>query len=66
MSKREKRFIKAIKAFNKKCRSHMVVIYENPKDYPNKFVGRLWIDNLPTEIEIVKESILEIRRLIPS
>jgi hypothetical protein len=37
------------------------VIYDKPKDYPDKFVARLFLNNTPTERTIACESIEPIR-----
>lgn len=44
---------------------NLVVIYENPTDYPHQFVARLFIGNSPTNILSVKNTLKEIRALIP-
>lgn len=67
MSKREKRFIKAIRSYiDDRQLPYIIAIYKNPSDYPGKFVARLWIGIMPTEVNIVKSTITEIRHLIPS
>ncbi len=44
----------------------IIVIYNSPKDYPNKFVARLWdIHNKPTKYVIIKDDIESIRSIIP-
>ncbi|WP_196603445.1 hypothetical protein [Pectinatus haikarae] len=47
---------------------NIVAVYEKPKDYPDKYVGRLLLVNSKiklTEIFIAKDTLEEIRRQIP-
>lgn len=43
----------------------MWVIYENPKDVPNKFVARKWLNDIPQKIMYIADSLDEIRKRIP-
>lgn len=43
-----------------------ITVYYNPSDYPNKYVARVFDLNTPTEFIIVKDTIREIRKSIPS
>jgi len=45
----------------------VIVIYKNQKDYPDKYVARLWdIKNKPTHYAVVKDTLEEVREAIPS
>ncbi len=48
-----------------KCFLPIIVIYQKPKDYPEKYVARLWDVNNPTEYAAVKGSLEEIRAVVP-
>lgn len=44
----------------------IIAVYKYPKDYPNKYVARLWdIKNKPTMYVVIKDSLKEIRAAIP-
>ncbi|WP_089610078.1 hypothetical protein [Dehalobacterium formicoaceticum] len=43
----------------------IIVIYNNPADYPGKFVARLWDVNKPTRYAVVKDTLEEARKAIP-
>ena len=49
----------------------LFVVYENPKDFPDKYVVRLWEINrnvkktLPTPYCVVKDTLEEARKAIP-
>jgi len=47
----------------------MIVIYEKPLDFPDKYVARLWNicggDGRPTEVAVTGETLDEIRGKIP-
>jgi len=44
----------------------IIVVYNGSKDYPDKFVARLWdIDNKPTQYIVLKDTMDEIRETIP-
>lgn len=43
----------------------MVVLYENPSDFPGKFVARLWFLNRPTPYAIIKDTLKELEEEIP-
>ena len=57
-------FEKAIGKISYKC--PIITIYEKPKDYPDKYVARLWDMNKPTEIVTFAESLDTIRLTVPS
>lgn len=42
----------------------MIVVYKNPKDYPDDYVARVWeaAENLPTNTLVKRETLEEIRR----
>lgn len=44
----------------------IIAVYQSPKDYPGKFVARLWdIGGKPTRYAVIKGSLEEIRQVIP-
>lgn len=43
----------------------MIVIYDNPRDIPGKFVARLWKYGRATMDCVVKDTLEEIRQEIP-
>lgn len=43
----------------------MITIYKNPKDFPGKYVARLFINGKATIVAMVKDDIEEIRELLP-
>ena len=43
----------------------MIVIFNSPKDYPEKYVGRLWDLDKPTQVLTVKDTLEEVRAEIP-
>ena len=43
----------------------VIVIYENPKDYPGYFVARLFDMQQPTLLAAIKETLVEARRAVP-
>lgn len=43
----------------------MIVIFNSPKDYPGKFVGRLWDLDKPTQVLTVKDTLEDVRNEIP-
>lgn len=43
----------------------VIVVYENPKDYPRRFVARLFDLDKPTRVAVVKETLDEVRKAIP-
>jgi hypothetical protein len=48
------------------CRVPIVAVYENPSDYPGKYVARLWdIQRRPTRYVMVKDDLESIRNNIP-
>lgn len=42
------------------------VIYQRPKDYPRKFVARLWDLDEPTATVLVADTLEEVRGLLPA
>ncbi len=44
----------------------IIAIYNNPADYPGKYVARLWDINKATKFIVVRDSLEEIRKTIPS
>lgn len=42
------------------------VIYKNPLDYPNKFVARKWLTDIPTQTLHTADTLEEIRKQIPT
>nr|DAI56795.1 MAG TPA: hypothetical protein [Caudoviricetes sp.] len=43
----------------------MICVYENPADYPGKYVARLWDLQRPTGFVVVADSLEQIREAIP-
>ena len=43
----------------------MWVIYENPKDFPDKFVARMFINDKPTGNIYVGDTLEDVRKIIP-
>ncbi|MDR1630064.1 MAG: hypothetical protein LBS36_07630 [Oscillospiraceae bacterium] len=43
----------------------LICIYKHPKDYPDKYVARLWDRNIPTQIMATSETLEGIREKIP-
>lgn len=43
----------------------LICVYENPEDYPGKYVARLWDLQRPTGFVVVADSLEEIREAIP-
>lgn len=44
----------------------IIAVYDNPKDYPGKFVARLWdIRNKPTRYIVLRDSLNDLRQTIP-
>ena len=44
----------------------IICIYSSPKDYPGKYIARLWDVNTPTNIVAIAESLDEIRKTKPA
>lgn len=44
----------------------IIAIYNSPSDYPGKYIARLWNIDKPTKFIAVKDSLEEIRKIIPS
>lgn len=44
----------------------IISVYKKPKDYPDKFVARLWdVNNRPTRMVVVADTLENVRKLIP-
>lgn len=43
----------------------LICVYEDPADYPGKYVARLWDLQQPTGFVVVADSLEEIRAAIP-
>jgi hypothetical protein len=50
---------------NISCFLPIIVVYKQPKDYPDKFVARIWDVNMPTQYVVLKDSLEEIHAAIP-
>lgn len=48
-----------------KCKFPLIVIYDNPSDFPGKYVARLWDMDKSTVYAVVAGSLAEIRNAIP-
>lgn len=62
---------KVVKSFDlkriaKSTRFPLICIYKNPKDYPGKYIARLWDVDRPTNIVAIAESLEEIRETKPA
>jgi hypothetical protein len=44
----------------------LITIYENPFDYPGKFVARLFDMQIPTTCVVIGDTIGEVRKTIPN
>ena len=44
----------------------IICIYSSPKDYPGKFIARLWDVTVPTQIVAIADSLEEIRKAKPA
>lgn len=45
----------------------IIAVYNSPKDYPGKYVARLWdIHKKPTKFVVIKNTLNEIRRSLPT
>lgn len=49
----------------KQTKMPLIVVYNNPEDYPNKYVARVWDVNRPTVLVAVADTLEEIREAIP-
>lgn len=49
----------------KQMRMPMIAIYKKPKDYPTKYVARVWNLNQPTRLVALGDTYAEIRAVIP-
>ena len=49
----------------KQTKMPLIVVYNNPEDYPNKYVARVWDVNRPTALVAVADTLEEIREAIP-
>ena len=68
MKKTEDMVLKTFRGFNTNniVRVPLIVVYNGPKDYPDKYVARLWdINSKPTQYIIIKDTMDEIRASIP-
>lgn len=67
MSKEEDREVDLfdIKRAMKQTRIPLICVYCNPKDYPSKYVARLWDCNIPTQIMATADTLEGIRAKIP-
>lgn len=43
----------------------LICVYENPKDYPGKYVARLWDRDSPTNLIALTDSLADLRKLMP-
>lgn len=41
------------------------VIYDHPKDFPDYYVARGWLDEIPTNMVFIAKTLDEIRATIP-
>lgn len=39
----------------------MIVVYERPRDFPDKYIARVFNCEIPTDVIIVRDSLQEIR-----
>lgn len=61
---------KVVKSFDlnkitKSTRFPLICIYNSPRDYPGKYVARLWDVDKPTNMVAIAESLEEIREAKP-
>ena len=54
-----------LKRITKSTRFPLICVYKNPKDYPGKYIARLWDVDRPTNIAAIAESLEEIREAKP-
>lgn len=62
---------KVVKSFDlnkitKSTKFPLICIYNSPRDYPGKYVARLWDVDKPTNTVAVAESLQEIRKAKPA
>lgn len=50
----------------KQARIPLICVYDHPKDYPDKFIARLWDCDIPTHIIATADTLEELREKIPS
>ncbi len=44
----------------------IITVYKKPKEYPDKFVARLWdVNNKPTNFVVIADTLENVRKLIP-
>lgn len=43
----------------------IIVIYKQPKDYPDYYVARVWNSNKPTKIVVIRNTLEDIRLTVP-
>lgn len=48
------------------CKMPIIVIYKNPKDYPDKYIGRLWDGEKPTNCIAKADNLKDLREKIPN
>ena len=44
----------------------IIAVYNSPSGYPGKYVARVWDINKPTKVIVIRDSLEEIRKTIPS
>ncbi len=44
----------------------VITVYNSPDEYPRKYVARLWDIDEPTKFIVIRDSLEEIRKTIPS
>lgn len=49
----------------KNTRVPIITIYRNPKDYPGKYVARVFDINIPTMLAVTADTLEEIRKCVP-
>lgn len=50
---------------SKQAKAPLICVYKHPKDYPEKYVARLWAGDMPTASMVVADSMEEIRAAKP-
>ena len=48
-----------------RCKIPIIVMYERPGDYPNRYVARLWDIDRPTTLFETAETLEELELLLP-
>ncbi len=49
-----------------KTRMPLITIYRSPKDYPGKYVARVFDLNIPTLLAVTADTLEEIRKCVPA